>query len=229
MTKRQFDEIDVEINAAIAEINSASSNRIGPKSIFGNYTLADLSNGSRHVSPVTSPNKILDTGLIELIRQAAQKVFVELGRGHVETVYRDALAFELQSVAARLMCDGCQLKSKTEVTIPIHYDSFPIGFKRADIMLTFKAPDTDGEEKTVVVELKSLASSLNVQHAQQTLSYIRSIGAHVGILFNFDQRSNMVQRMLDSKAQNNVVYDAVQLAPCSNLVLEFFAVVSSSK
>lgn len=226
MTKRQFDEIDVEINAAIAEINSASSNQIGPKSIFGNYTLADLSYGSRHVSPVTSPNKTLDTGLIELIRQAAQKVFVELGRGHVETVYRDALAFELQSVAARLMCDGCQLKSKTEVTIPIYYDSFPIGFKRADIMLTFKAPDT--EEKTIVVELKSLGSSLNAQHAQQTLSYIRSIGAHVGILFNFDQRSNMVQRMLDSKTKNNVVYDSVQLAPCSNLVLEFFAMVSSS-
>lgn len=221
MSKRSFDQIDLEISAAIAEINAKQSDSIGPKSIFGNYTIADLK--STGFTPKTTPVKTKDNCLIALIRRAAEKVFEELGRGHVETVYRDALAYELQSVAVRLAYDGCQLKNKTEVVLPVYLDDDPVGNKRMDLMLKFKAPDTGDAVQTIVIELKALNSALNVNHAQQTLSYLRMSSAVCAILINFDQRSAQVQKMLDSPQKDNVVYDSEQLAPRSNLVLEFYA------
>ena len=96
------------------------------------------------------------------------KIHKTLGPGLLESVYEEALAYELKRRG--LPCDR-------QVEVPVVYDGIKmdIGF-RADIIV-------DGK---VIVELKSIESVLPV-HKKQLLTYLKLSQKRVGLLINFNE------------------------------------------
>lgn len=87
----------------------------------------------------------------ELLLEAAEEVFDELGAGWSESIYHRALEREL---SAR------QVPFHSEGTIPVMYKGAPVGRRRPDLFLV---PEDGG---TVVVELKAGSKSGSAQLAQ---------------------------------------------------------------
>ena len=101
------------------------------------------------------------------IRGAIYDVYKKLGPGLLESVYEEAIAYELQKRG---------LKVERQKEVPIHYDGH--------ILKTSLRLDLLVEEK-VVVELKSVKEMQDV-FWKQTRTYLRLLGLKVGILVNFN-------------------------------------------
>lgn len=102
-----------------------------------------------------------------LIRKGIFNVYNALGPGLLESVYINALVFELQQLG---------LLVRTEVPIPLIYKGikFEAGF-RADIIVN----------NLVIIEVKSIETLAEVHH-KQVLTYLRLSGLNLGILVNFN-------------------------------------------
>ena len=102
-----------------------------------------------------------------LIRKGIFNVYNALGPGLLESVYINALVFELQQLG---------LLVRTEVPIPLIYKGikFEAGF-RADIIVN----------NLVIIEVKSIETLAEVHH-KQVLTYLRLYGLNLGILVNFN-------------------------------------------
>jgi len=99
---------------------------------------------------------------------AAIAVHQELGPGLLESIYQRCLALELASRGLRV---------ETEVPVAVRFKQQCIaddGF-RLDLLV----------EETVVVELKSVQTLLDV-HKKQLLTYLRLSGKPLGLLINFN-------------------------------------------
>ncbi len=100
------------------------------------------------------------------IRGAIFDVYNELGPGLLESVYEEALAFEVQK-------RGLTIERQLEV--PIIYKGNTLKSPlRIDILV----------EKRVVVELKSV-EEMKAVFWKQTLTYLKLMNLHVGLLVNF--------------------------------------------
>lgn len=115
------------------------------------------------------------------IRGAIYDVYKNLGPGLLESVYEEALTYELQK-------RGLAVERQKEV--PIHYDGHTLQTElRIDLLV----------EGKVIVELKSVQEMRNV-FWKQTRTYLRLLGLHVGILVNFnvdDILDNAIHRVLN--------------------------------
>ena len=102
-----------------------------------------------------------------LIRGCAFKVHKELGPGLFESVYKNALGYELEKE---------NLQVRMEVGVPMVYKElkFNEGY-RMDILV--------GEK--VIVEVKSV-ESLHDLHFKQLLTYLRLADKRLGLLINFN-------------------------------------------
>lgn len=102
-----------------------------------------------------------------LVRGAIFKVYGRIGPGLFENVYKHILKYELEKLG---------LEVKTEVPLPVIYDDkkFDIGF-RIDLIVN----------NSVIVEIKSIESILEVHH-KQIITYLRLTGLKLGILVNFN-------------------------------------------
>lgn len=102
-----------------------------------------------------------------LIRGAIFKVYNGLGPGLLESIYEQALTYELRQL---------DLNVKTQTTLPFQYGelTFDSGF-RLDILV----------EDAVIIELKSVDELHNVHH-KQLLTYLKLTGLKLGILVNFN-------------------------------------------
>ena len=101
------------------------------------------------------------------IRGAIYDVYKNLGPGLLETVYEEALTYELQK-------RGLTVERQKEV--PILYDGHTLRTElRLDLLV----------EGKVIVELKSVQEMREV-YWKQTLTYLRLLNLHVGILVNFN-------------------------------------------
>lgn len=90
-----------------------------------------------------------------------------LGPGLLESIYRDALMFELKSRG---------LRCASEVPVPVIYKGVKIGDdKKIDILV----------EDQIVLELKSVQKIEEVHHLQ-ILSYLRLSKLRYGLLINFN-------------------------------------------
>lgn len=98
----------------------------------------------------------------------ALSVWAQLGAGHDEAVYRNALVVALQSKGKN---------ARQEVSVPVEYDGYWVGAGRADIVFN-----------NVVIELKTV-SKLNDAHRAQIKAYMRGLlpkfDAMEGVLVNF--------------------------------------------
>lgn len=114
------------------------------------------------------------------IRGAIYDVYKDLGPGLLESVYEEALCFELEQRG---------LKVERQVQVPITYKGNVLKTElRLDIIV----------EDTVIVELKSVEEMKKV-FAKQLLTYLRLMDKRVGILVNFntDDILKSMQRIVD--------------------------------
>ena len=101
------------------------------------------------------------------IRGAIYDVYKELGPGLLESVYEEALCYELVQRG---------LKVERQRLVPIAYKGIVL---KTDLRLDILVEDS------VIVELKSVEEMKKV-FAKQLLTYLRLMHLHVGILVNFN-------------------------------------------
>ncbi len=101
------------------------------------------------------------------VRGAAFKVYNALGPGLLESVYEVALTYELRQMGHEV---------KNQVTVPVVYGDMKmdVGF-RLDMLV----------DESVVVEIKSVDTLLDVHH-KQLLTYLRFTKKKLGLLINFN-------------------------------------------
>jgi GxxExxY protein len=108
--------------------------------------------------------------LTEKIIGCAIEVHRELGPGLLESVYEEALCVEFQDTG---------LKFQRQLTIPALYKGRQVGEYRIDLIV----------EDAVIIELKSVDRHDPVFEAQ-ILTYLKVTGKKVGLLINFNSKSN---------------------------------------
>ena len=101
------------------------------------------------------------------VRGAVYDVYKELGPGLLESVYEEALCFELKQRG---------LKVEHQVLVPVSY--------KGNVLKTELRLDVLVEDK-VIVELKSVEEVKKV-FAKQLLTYLRLMNKRVGLLVNFN-------------------------------------------
>jgi GxxExxY protein len=95
----------------------------------------------------------------------AMKVHRALGCGFLESVYQNALAYELQKAGLAVEC---------EVPIKVFYDGVDVGEFFADMLV----------ERRLIVENKSV-EQLCPAHEVQLVNYLTATEYDVGLLLNF--------------------------------------------
>ena len=104
------------------------------------------------------------------IRGAIFDVYNEFGPGLLESVYEEALTFEIQKRG---------LIVERQLEVPITYKGNTLTSPlRLDILV----------EKRVIVELKSV-EEMKAVFWKQTLTYLKLMNLHVGLLVNFSSNS----------------------------------------
>jgi GxxExxY protein len=114
------------------------------------------------------------------IRGAIFSVYNELGPGLLESIYASALAKEFDLIG---------LRYKKEIPLMVLYKGSELGLGyRMDFLV----------EDTVIVELKSVESLLNV-HLKQLSTYIKIADKPAGILVNFNtiDLKNSIKRLVN--------------------------------
>ena len=101
------------------------------------------------------------------IRGSIFKVYKQLGPGLLESVYEEALVYQLSK-------DGMQVARQT--SIPIYYDGIKLSTNlRLDIIV----------EDSVIIEIKSV-KEIEAVHHKQLLTYMKLARKHLGLLVNFN-------------------------------------------
>ena len=117
--------------------------------------------------------------LTSRIISAAFRVHNTLGPGHLEHVYRNALALVLK-------LEG--LDVQIEVVLPVHWGNVQVGRCEADLIV----------EKIVVVETKTGVGIL-AGHEVRLGAYLRSSGHEIGLLLNFGPVRVEVKRVVETR------------------------------
>ena len=108
---------------------------------------------------------ILYKDLSYRVMEAVFEVHNTLGPGFLESLYEEALAYELE-------LRGIPFERQKAITV--HFKGREIGTHRLDFVI-------DGK---IVLEIKATAA-LTDTFKQQTLSYLKATGLKLGILINF--------------------------------------------
>lgn len=115
------------------------------------------------------------------IRGAAFRVHNTLGSGLLESVYEQAMVYELTKMGHKV---------KSQLGIPVRYEEIylDIGF-RLDLLV----------DDLVIVELKSVETVLKV-HYKQLLTYLRLTDKRLGLLINFNDVTlkNSITRIINN-------------------------------
>ncbi len=115
----------------------------------------------------------IDT-LTEAVIGCAYRVHTELGAGFLESVYKNALLYELRKVG---------LSAQAEVPLDVIYDETVIGHFLADIIVN----------GVLILELKAVAR-LERSHEQQLVHYLKATGIDNGLLINFGTQRAEIKR-----------------------------------
>ena len=119
----------------------------------------------------TEAQSMDENEISKIVLDAAIMVHRTLGGpGLLESVYQDALVYELRTRG---------LKVEKEVVVPVRYKGVVVGDPlRIDIFV----------EDRIVVECKATEKD-NPIYAVQTLTYLRLLGLHLGLLINFGKET----------------------------------------
>ncbi len=101
------------------------------------------------------------------VRGCLFRVHSKLGPGLLESVYEEALSFELTKY---------KIPFKTQVMYPVYYDEVKLSKEfRLDILI----------DSQLILELKSV-ETLSPVHAKQMLTYLKITNLKIGLLVNFN-------------------------------------------
>ena len=121
--------------------------------------------------------------LSDTILKCFYDVYNELGRGFLESVYREALMITLQEA---------KLNVEKEKEINVYFRNKHIGKFRADIIV----------ENKIILELKAV-KHLVPEHEAQLLNYLRASNVEIGFLLNFGDEPKFTRRFYDNKRKQN--------------------------
>ena len=108
-----------------------------------------------------------DNDITYQIRGAIYDVYKKLGPGLLESVYEEAMVYELEKRG---------LTVERQLEVPIHYDGHLLNSSlRLDLLV----------QKRIIVELKSVKEVQEV-FFMQTRTYLRLMDLNIGILVNFN-------------------------------------------
>ena len=121
--------------------------------------------------------KLLYEDLTFKIIGAAKEVYRVLGPGYLESVYEDALCYEL---------DLLEIPHQRQTDLDVHYKSAIFEKKfRADLLV----------DEKVLVENKAIKKVTNNDEAQ-LINYLKTTSYRVGLLFNFGaEKFEMIRRV----------------------------------
>lgn len=112
-------------------------------------------------------NRIEDLNVItEMIIGCAIEVHRNLGPGLLESIYENALCFEL---------DRINVKYDKQLKIPIVYKGLSLGEYRLDLLV----------DNEIIVEIKAVERNDPVFEAQ-ILTYLKVTGKKLGLLINYN-------------------------------------------
>jgi GxxExxY protein len=117
----------------------------------------------------------IDDELTYKIIGCAMKVHNTLGNGFQEVIYQRCLAIEL---------DRNSIIYEREKEMPIYYEGFEVGTRRADFII----------EDKIMVELKAIIQLEDV-HLAQGLNYLTAYNLETGLLLNFGSTSLQTKRL----------------------------------
>ena len=122
--------------------------------------------------------KLLYQDLTYKIIGAARQVHFELGPGFLESIYEDALCYELKLL---------KISFQRQAELKVKYKDIILNSKfRADLIVDSK----------VLVENKAIKTFTNQDEAQ-LINYLKVTGIRVGFIFNFGaEKFEMLQRIL---------------------------------
>ena len=122
-------------------------------------------------------NKLLHENLTYKIIGAAKEVYRELGPGYLESVYEDALCYEL---------DLLDIPYQRQIDLDVNYKTAIFKRKfRADLLVDMR----------VLVENKAIKKVTNNDEAQ-LINYLKTTRFKVGLLFNFGaEKFEMIRRV----------------------------------
>ena len=103
--------------------------------------------------------------LTDTIIGCAMKVHNTLGAGFLESVYQNALVYELRKAGLSVEC---------ETRVQVQYEDIVVGDFFADLVVEHK----------VLIENKAV-QSIAVAHEVQLVNYLTATGIEVGLLLNF--------------------------------------------
>ncbi len=115
----------------------------------------------------SEPDERVDE-LAHIVIGAAIEVHKVLGPGFLESVYEEALCFELQMRG---------IPFERQAAIAVNYKGCQVGEGRLDLLVG----------GVLIVELKAV-SELAPVHSAQVISYLKATGHKLGLLINFDVR-----------------------------------------
>jgi GxxExxY protein len=117
--------------------------------------------------------------ITEKIIGCAMKVHQLMRNGYPERIYHNCLIIEFGKAG---------LKFKSEVELPIFYESIQVGKRRVDFLI----------EDKVVLEIKAF-TELNDAHLAQALNYLEGLNHEIGLLINFGGKSLEIKRLINNK------------------------------
>ena len=112
-----------------------------------------------------TPNDKLHYDLAGQVIGLAMKVHSKLGPGYLESVYQNALVYELRKAG---------LLVETEVRLKVKYEEVIVGEFDADMLVN----------KSLLVENKAILA-LAIAHEVQLVNYLTTTGIDEGLLLNF--------------------------------------------
>jgi GxxExxY protein len=121
--------------------------------------------------------KLLYEKLTYQIIGAAKEVYKVLGPGYLESVYEDALCYELNLL---------DIPYQRQIDLDVQYKTAIFERKfRADLLV----------DKRVLVENKAIKKVTNIDEAQ-LINYLKTTRFKVGLLFNFGaEKFEMIRRV----------------------------------
>lgn len=119
--------------------------------------------------------------LTYIIIGMAMEVHNEIGPGFKEDVYEKALAFKIKKGSVEV---------ERQYHVDVEYEGEPVASFDLDLFVA----------KQVVVEIKAFSRPLSNREVTQTINYLKTTGAPVGLLFNFGRARLELRRVFPGRA-----------------------------
>jgi GxxExxY protein len=132
---------------------------------------------TRNITGKKKMGKLLYEEITYKIIGAAREVYKELGPGYLESVYEDALCYEL---------DLLKIDYERQIELDVRYKNVVFEKRfRVDLLI----------ENKVLVENKAIKKITN-QGEAQLINYLKTTQLRVGLLFNFGaEKFEMLRRI----------------------------------